>query len=179
MRYRALTLGVVLPLLTACSTITVQSDHDPAADFARLRSYGWLQKPSDAPRDPRISNDLLDSRVHSAVNDELHSKGYTEAENPDFRVTYHVMVSNKLDVQSFPTSYGYGLGRVGVAASDVRVSEYEVGTLLLDVVDGSTNELVWRGSAQARIDPNRTPQERTKLIRDAVHQMLKRFPPER
>lgn len=82
-------------------------------------------------------------------------------------------------MQSFPVYYGYGLGRVGVGSTDVRVSEYEVGTLLLDVVDGSTNELVWRASAQARIDPNRTPQERTKLIRDAVHQMLERFPPKR
>jgi len=177
--YRSLVLCLLLAVVVACSPITVHTDHDPAADFARLRTYGWLQKPSDTPRDPRIDNDLLDSRVHSAVNDELVARGYHEAPNPDFRVTYHVMLSNKLDVQSFPTYYGYGLGRVGVASSDVRVEQYEVGTLLLDVVDGAKNELVWRGSAQARIDPDRSPQERTKLIRDAVHQMLERFPPKR
>jgi hypothetical protein len=179
MTYRVFGFGLLLPVLAACSPITVHTDHDPAAAFSRMRTYGWLQRPSGAPRDPRINNDLLDSRVHSAVNDELHSKGYDEADNPDFRVTYHVMVSSKLDVQSFPTSYGYGVGWVRTATPEVSVSEYEVGTLLLDVVDGPTNELVWRGSAQARIDPNRTPQERTKLIRDAVHQMLEHFPPER
>jgi len=168
---------VVLLMLAACSPVTVRTDHDTSADFSHLRTYGWLQKPSDLPRDPRIDNDLLDSRVHSAVNDELNSKGFSEAPNPDFRVTYHVMLQSKLDVQSFPVAYGYGLGRVGAMSTDVRVSEYEVGTLLLDVVDSGTNELVWRGSAQARIDPNRTAQERTKLIREAVHDMLKRFPP--
>jgi len=178
MTARSLAL-LLLTILAACSPLTVRTDHDTTADFSRLRTYGWLQKPSDAPRDPRIDNDLLDSRVHSAVNDELASKGFTESATPDFRVTYHVMIQNQLDVQSFPVSYGYGLGRMGAMSTDVRVEQYEVGTLLLDVVDSSTNELVWRGSAQARIDPSRTPQERTKLIRGAVHDMLAQFPPKR
>jgi len=38
---------------------------------------------------------------------------------------------------------------------------------------------VWRGSAQARIDPSKSPQERTELIRTAVHKMLEKFPPKR
>ena len=71
-----------------------------------------------------------------------------------------------------------GLGR-WPAAADVRVASYEEGTLLLDLVDGTRNELVWRGSAQARIDPSRSPQERTELIRTAVRRMLEKFPPTR
>jgi hypothetical protein len=181
MTNRTLRLGalLLLPLVAACSSITVRSDYDTAADFSKLRTYGWLQKPSDLPRDPRIDNDLIDSRVRSAVNDELWTKGYTESPNPDFRVTYHVMLQSKFDVQAFPVSYGYGLGRVGAMSTDVQVSEYEMGTLLLDVVNSATNDLVWRGSAQARVDPNRTPQERTKRIREAVHEMLEQFPPKR
>jgi hypothetical protein len=171
---------LLLPLLmlAACGPmIDVRSDYDPSADFAHLRTYGWLQQPSSAPRDPRIHNDLLDSRVHSAVNDELHAKGYTEAtENPDFRVAYHVVLREKVAATAFPTSYGYGLGR-WPAESDVRVATYEEGTLLLDVVDGNTNELIWRGAASTRIDPDRTPQERTALIRQAVQEMLEKFPP--
>jgi hypothetical protein len=164
---------LALLMLAGCGPmIEVRADYDTSADFARLRTYSWLQKSSDAPRDPRINNDLLDSRVHAAVNEELHAKGYGEStERPDFRVTYHVILKEKLD----PTSYGYGTGRW--SAVDVRVSTYEEGTLLLDLVDGTTNELVWRGSAQARIDPSKSPQERTELIRTAVHRMLEKFPP--
>ena len=176
-----LRLGTLLlsSLLAACSAITVRSDYDTSTDFKQLRTYGWLQKPSDLPKDPRIDNDLIDSRVHSAVNDELWAKGYNESPNPDFRVTYHIMLTKKFDVAAFPVSYGYGLGRVGAMSTDVQVSEYEMGTLLLDVVNSTSNELIWRGSAQARVDPDRTPQERTKRIRDAVHQMLAQFPPKR
>jgi hypothetical protein len=167
-------------VLEACApVIDVRTDYDTAADFSRLRTYRWLQTPSNAPRDPRIDNDLLQSRVRVAVNDALHAKGYTEAsENPDFRVTYHVMLRDKLDVQSFPLYYGYGLGS-WPGASDVRLSQYEEGTLMLDVIDSASNELVWRGAAQARIDPNRSPQERTELINSAVRKMLDRFPPQR
>jgi hypothetical protein len=167
-------------MLAACGPmVDVQADYDTSADFSRLRTYTWLQTPSAAPRDPRINNDLLDSRVHAAVNDELHAKGYSESgENPDFRVAYHVVLKEKVAAAAFPGSYGYGLGR-WPAESDVRVATYEEGMLLLDVVDGGTNELVWRGTAQARIDPERTPQERTALIRAAVQKMLKDFPPKR
>jgi hypothetical protein len=155
--------------------IDVRADYDTSADFARLRTYTWLQKPSDAPRDPRTNNDLLDSRVHAAVNEELHAKGYTEStERPDFRVTYHVILKEKLE----PTTYGYGLGSSAVAAN-VRAATYEEGMLLVDLVDGTTNELVWRGSAQARVDPTLSPLERTKLIRTAVHGILEKFPPKR
>ena len=171
-------LLALLVLAAACGPmIDVRSDYDPSADFLQLRTYAWLQTPSNAPRDPRINNDLLDSRVRSAVNDELHGRGYTEAtENPDFRVAYHVVLREKVAAAAFPTSYGYGLGRFP-AETDVRVATYEEGTLLLDVVDGDTNELIWRGAASTRIDPDRTPQERTALIRQAVEEMLAKFPP--
>ena len=167
---------LALLMLAGCGPmIDVRADYDTSADFARLRTYTWLQKPLDAPRDPRINNDLLDSRVHAAVNEELHAKGYTEStERPDFRVTYHVILKEKLE----PSAYGYGLGSTSVAA-DVRAATYEEGMLLLDLVDGATNELVWRGSAQARIDPTRSPQERTELIKTVVHKMLEKFPPKR
>jgi len=177
-----MTIRWLLPLLmlAACGPmIDVRADYDTSADFSRLRTYAWLQQPSSAPRDPRINNDLLDSRVHSAVNDELHAKGYTEnAESPDFRVAYHVVLKEKIAAAAFPTYYGYGLGR-WPGPADVQVATYEEGTLLLDVVDGKTNELLWRGAASTRIDPDRTPQERTALIRTAVERMLKDFPPKR
>ena len=177
-----MTIRWLLPLLmlAACGPmIDVRADYDTSADFSRLRTYAWLQQPSSAPRDPRINNDLLDSRVHSAVNDELHAKGYTEsAEAPDFRVAYHVVLKEKVAATAFPTYYGYGLGR-WPGPADVQVATYEEGTLLLDVVDGKTNELLWRGAASTRIDPDRTPQERTALIRTAVERMLKDFPPKR
>ncbi len=173
-------LGVLGSALVACSPIQVRTDYDPTTNFSSLRTYAWLQKPSGAPRDPRIDNDLLDSRVRAAVNEELYARGYREASaSPDFRVTYHVMVQRTLDVQAFPVSYGYGLGAWGPATTDVRVSEYDEGTLLLDVVGERSNELLWRGSAQARIDPARSPEQRTRLIQDAVHEMLDRFPPPR
>jgi hypothetical protein len=86
------------------------------------------------------------------------------------------MLRDKWDVHSFPVDYGYGLGS-WPGASDVRLSRYEEGTLMLDVIDNASNELVWRGAAQARIDPNRSPQERTELINRAVREILDRFPP--
>ena len=61
--------------------------------------------------------------------------------------------------------------------TDGYVENYDQGTLVLDIVDGRSNELVWRGTAQARIDPSNSPEERQRRINEAVRKILDRFPP--
>ena len=79
-------------------------------------------------------------------------------------------------------SYGYGYGRYGRPMggySETRVSEYTQGTLIIDIVDAASNELVWRGSTEGRVREKKTPEEREKRIRDAVAAILAEFPPAR
>ena len=61
--------------------------------------------------------------------------------------------------------------------AETRVREYEQGTLLLDFVDPETRQLLWRGSASARIRPSSSPEESQKRANEAVAAMLERFPP--
>jgi hypothetical protein len=48
-----------------------------------------------------------------------------------------------------------------------------VGTLLIDVIDAHTNELIWRGTASGIVDPGKTAEQ----IQDVVARMLVNFPP--
>jgi hypothetical protein len=50
-----------------------------------------------------------------------------------------------------------------------------VGTLLVDLVDAKSNELVWRGLATKTL--NKRPKNVRPLIDKAVKKMVKRFPP--
>jgi uncharacterized protein DUF4136 len=54
------------------------------------------------------------------------------------------------------------------------VELYEEGSLLLDIVDVGERRLVWRGIAQAKMDPTPTPEERNERVRVALHAMLER-----
>ena len=72
---------------------------------------------------------------------------------------------------------GYGGGWPAGSRTVTDVQSYKEGTLILDVVDGGMDRLVWRGIAQAEVDPSRDPKERQERIRKAVRDMLTHFPP--
>jgi hypothetical protein len=65
--------------------------YDQEADFAGLKSFGWLPAPRLSLPDPRVDAPLLEKRVRDAVMKELTGKGFTHklAGIPDFYVSYH------------------------------------------------------------------------------------------
>jgi hypothetical protein len=172
-------LALVLVCLS-CSGIRVTTDYDPAADFTKVRSYAWLDEQSGVQGDRADVTSLLDRRVRRSVDTELQKKGLSSVDRAgaDALVTYHLGVETKLDVNTIDTGYGYGRGwyRGGVS-THTTVTEYQEGTLLIDLVDPKAKQLIWRGSGQARIRRSSTPEEREQRIDEAVAEILKSFPP--
>jgi hypothetical protein len=59
------------------------------------------------------------------------------------------------------------------------VRQYEEGTLVLDIVNAKSNQLMWRGSAQAEINRQLKPEEREKRLQEAIGKILAQFPPKK
>ena len=57
------------------------------------------------------------------------------------------------------------------------VSQYDEGTLVIDVVDMAKQELVWRGIGTGVLSENPSVEERTANINYAVTEILTQFPP--
>ena len=57
----------------------------------------------------------------------------------------------------------------------LRVGQYAEGTLLLYIFDGTSNDLIWKGSAQAEVELTSDPRE-TEKIEEAVRRILEKFP---
>ena len=68
---------------------------------------------------------------------------------------------------------GYGYGGTG------RVREYLRGTLVLDIIDVRTDEVVFRGSARKSLDLDPDPKKLRMYVSEAVEKILKDFPPAR
>lgn len=167
--------------LAACSSVRVQTDFDPQAGFEGFRSYAWLDAPTPsagAAPSGRASNDLVRRRVERAVDAELARKGYLRTTtSPDFRVGMHTIVDEKVDVDQVNRIYGYR--RSAWVVQETTVREYLEGTLILDIVDGARNELVWRGSASGALPRNPTPERIDRTVNEAVAKILERYPPTR
>lgn len=158
-------------LLAGCSTISVNQDYDPGYDFSKLKTFGFI------PISPEAGIDQINAnRLGDAIKNEMTAKGYTVSENADFGVAILFGKETKTNITSYGYGYGPYWGRYG-GTTNVDVSQYDEGTLIIDIIDMSKKELVWRGTGTGAIDPNATVEERTANINNAVAQILAQFPP--
>jgi len=190
----------VLVLLVGCSGIRVSTDYDPTINFLGLRSYAWLPDATEETGDYRLDNAIVAKRVRGAAERQLKIAGFekVDLESASFLVAYHVALTEKLDISTFDNYYGYygygpywggypgygvgygpgyGYGLGGYYAPDVYSRYYEEGTVVLDILDPKTRDLIWRGSAKSEVNPKSTPQERDAAMNEAFRRILERFPP--
>lgn len=162
--------------LISCSAVyDISYDYDRTTDFTSLRSYSWLPVPEKSN-----INSLDSVRIKFAVNAQLENKGFEKALiNPDFLIAYHLGTKDKVNVR--PWGYGYGsYGRYWGGYwgyEGVSVYQYEEGTLIIDFVESNSKNLLWRGAAKSVVDDAKTPEERDKMINEAVQKILNNFPP--
>ncbi len=171
-----------LVVLSGCLTMQVQSDYDPAARFDGLQTYDWVNTDKEPAADPRFRDPLLDKRIRELVEKQLAAQGYHRVSTgtPDFKVGYHAALEKKLAVSTMNDYYGYRAGwgwsygaGTGRVMPESYVYEYEQGSLIIDIVNPKTRELMWRGSAQAEVNQKK----RAEQLAKAVQRILERFPP--
>lgn len=160
MSTRWLPLLLIPVLLAGCSSISVNTDFDPTADFNAYKTYGWAPYADGEVPGPS------DKRLMLTVDEEMAARGYRRVESdPDMILQYQAAVQDKVYVDT--VHYGYGWGTTDVY-------QYEQGTLVLNIIDAREKEIVWVGTARAAVDSSRPNPEK---LKQAVHMMLERFPP--
>jgi hypothetical protein len=183
----ALSFLFMLLWIPGCSSITVNHDYNADYNFQALHTYSWLDDHKTVSSDARINNDLVKDRMVKAIESALNAKGYTKVAQTEasFLVSWHGAIDSKLQVDTidhYYRPYGYGTGGtydpfMGSGIRQTVVSEYDLGTLLIDILDPKEHKLVWRGTGQGVVHADRTPDERTAEINNAVVDILAQFPP--
>jgi Domain of unknown function (DUF4136) len=182
-------VAAVLALLSAlaCATLNVQTDYDVDADFTNLRTFAWLDppivedRPPPADTDPFAYNSLLDKRVRAAVTANLEARDFEPAASDaaDFLLRYYVVFRDR--VRSSPYyggayvsgPYGPYWGPYGYYAGTTSYT-YSEGTLVIDVIDPKTHQIIWRGWAES---PNYDGSFDAEEVDGAVSAVMARFPP--
>lgn len=151
--------------LVACASAKVSTDYDKAADFSHYRTYGWI-------RGMEAANPAVEQMIRISVDRQLAAKGLKKVtESPDLQVATHA--STSVGQQFNVDAFGYAYSGAGWTGNMAGVQSVDVGTLLLDLVDTSSQKLVWRGMASAVVG-HTMPQEK---MDKTVGKMLAGFPP--
>jgi hypothetical protein len=178
MTRRALVTAAAL-LAAGCSSVNVQTQFDPGAEFAKYRTYAWVTAPPGPQENPAMRSSRVYAMVVGSIDTALPGKGFkrvaTEA-SPEMLVAVHGFAQEKIEVSQYGYSYAYGpYGFYPAAVVPVTdVHQYREGTLLLDFVDAATKQLVWRGIATAVLSRDGVTQDQ---VDEAVKQLLAAYPP--
>jgi hypothetical protein len=158
--------------VVACNPTYTSHDYDFDADFSAYKTYNWMEQTTMTEGQPQTfqQSGLLEARIKRAVKEQLSAKGLTlDPNNPDLELVYHIGVVNITEIRQ--TGTGYGMG------DNTRADQFQEGTFILDMVDKSTNKLVWRGIAEGVLEENISPEKLDKSINDMIGKLLKKYPP--
>jgi hypothetical protein len=179
---------VLLSLLASCTVRPpVNTDHESGYDFSTLKSFQVLASTQDTKQDILVSPFTL-SHIHQALEVEL-SKRYTfiaADQKPDFVVTFHVIIEEKIDPRSYDEIYGFGFYGRGYYRSPYpyspffygpRLSTFKQGSLIIDIADAKDNKPIWRGVSEKRLARFMSPVQQREVLSQAVVEVLSQFPP--
>jgi uncharacterized protein DUF4136 len=167
-----LLIGLIL-FAGKVSAQQVKTDYDHGANFAQYKTYSWEQVKTNDPLDV--------NRIKSAVNAALAAKGWTLVDSGgDVSVVAVEITRNQQTLNTFYDGLGGGwgwrrFGGGGFGEATTTTETYKVGTVVVDLFDTKTKQLIWRGSESDTLSNN--SDKNIKNLDKGVEKMFKKFPP--
>jgi hypothetical protein len=187
-RAAAWSLAAITAFTAACASgPRITTDFDPAANFQQYHTYSWhVGTPATDP--------LVDSRIINAINTQMMAKGFQKVDaNGDLVVTYHAQSGAHVNLQTVYSQVGWGPGwgygpywcgrrwgwagpcGGGPTVATTTADTVRTGTVVVDILDGKTHNLVWRGVASDELAGN--PQDLAVQINEGAARLFEDFPP--
>jgi hypothetical protein len=150
----------------------VKTDFDHQANFSQYKTYSWQTiKPA---------NSLWDARIKSAVDAQLAAKGWTQIDSGgDVAIVAIATSHTEKTLQTFYDGMGGGWrwrGFGGMGEATTTEEDYKEGTLIVDMYDGKTKQLIWRGSSEDTV--SNSAEKNEKNLDKGVAKMFRKFPPQ-
>jgi hypothetical protein len=164
-------LLVLTAIPTAAQKIT--AGYDRAIDFSKFQTYSWTK---GVP----AKNPEIDRQIVASVDRQMQSRGLRRVEDGgEMVISYHAAVINSFDQATVarPGTWGPRAGSMDQVWQVVR------GSLILEIVDGSTKSELWRANALDTLSNEATSNvakdldKATKKVNKIVEKMFKYYPP--
>ena len=175
-------VGLAAITLGGCASgPEIRADYDRSADFGKYRTYGFV---AQAGTDSGDFRSLSTQMLQNAASREMEARGYRRSEAPDLVINFKGQLEEKTEIESTPAPYygpGWGYGGWGGAywggygGTQVTTRRYNVGTLVMDVVDREKRQAVYQGGIEGVVTKEML-QNREAAISGAVQQIFSKYP---
>ena len=162
-------IGIVLLSATVSFAQQVKTDYDRSADFAQYKTYSWEKVQTQDP--------LWVNRIKEAVNADLTANGWMPVESGgNVAIVAMEMTQNHQTLNTYYDGFGGGWRWGGGFGDATTTTEnYKFGTLVVDLFDGNTKKLIWRGSSTDTLSDK--SDKNIKTLDKGVQKMFDHFPP--
>lgn len=139
MKRRTILSTLALGLAASAAVFAgVKTDYDRSAHFERYQTFAWR---TPRPTNGIVQNSLLDQRVKTDVDKQMAARGMREdTQHPDVYLVYHANAAPRQEV----FGGGWGGWRRPYWGGPAYVTTYVAGSIILDMVDAHSGQLVWR-----------------------------------
>lgn len=173
------TISLVTATVMAAHAADVKTDYDHKVDFSRFHTYSWGKVSTADP--------LYVQRIKDEVNKDLQAKGWQESPSGgDVTIFAKGDVHNQQEMQTFYNGLGggwggrwgwggWGWGGPGFGEATTTTVNQPVGNLVIDMFDGQTKAIIWRGMSQANL--HKKPSKNTSELDKDIDKMFDHFPP--
>jgi|SRR6267142_1928861 len=166
-------MGIMLLVAAKLPAQQVKTDYDRNANFTQYKTYSWEQVKTKDPLDV--------DRIKSAVNSALSAKGWTQVDSGgDVSIVAMEITQTQQTLNTFYNGFGGGwgwrrFGGGGFGEATTTTDTYKVGTVVVDLFDTKSKQLIWRGSSSDTLSNN--SDKNIKNLDKGVEKMFQHFPP--
>jgi len=160
----------------------VEIDFDKDVDFSKYKSATFLGWQDGIEK---VISEFDQKRFRDAFKDELDKRNMERVETGgDLVFVLYLVIEQKTSTTAYTNYYGNGGGRGyrrgrggwggGYSSTSYSESDYNVGTLVVDVFDGESKEQIWQSIATKTVSEKSNKKDKT--IPKSVKKTMKKFP---
>jgi Domain of unknown function (DUF4136) len=180
----ALAVSLIVLSLATVAAVDVNVQFDKKFDFKSVKTWAWDPKPGDvlmaraSDDDPEAMRKMAEPLILDAVATEMGRRGFQLVQaGSDIRVTYYLLLTTTMSAQVagqfMPAAADWHLPLFPSSTQSLKMMNQ--GALVLDLSAGG--QVVCRGVASAQVKFDADAKKRESLIREAVRDLVRRFPP--
>ena len=180
-------IPILILFLASCSGVNVTNQWDKKTDFSSFKTYSLY--PWDT-HNSKIVNDYDKQTILNSVKSEMNSRGYKLVEKDgELVVSTFVIIEDKTSYQAYSNHYagwaGYGggwghyggMGYYGWGPgynTTVYSTDYNQGTLIIDIFRLEDKRLIWQGIASGEVQSDLD--KRDKRLPITISQVFRKYP---
>lgn len=170
---RCLSLLIVALLLMSCGGPKPIVDYDSEANFSTFTTYNIF---------PDIQTNLSqldEKRLYAAIDEAMKEEGFSKSRFPDLYINVYTLQYEDVNPNTIGIGFGGG-GNVGVGVSGgipIGKSRVNFLKLTLDIIDESSDNLIWQAVSEQKFNTNTSPEYRLNYFKKLISKMLKSYPP--